>query len=715
LAYTAIVFAAFFEVASVAMRLSSHYLVLPFDVYVENNSKKEIGAALSAELAAYLNEFRETFNMRSSEIKPPTPKKYGSKILEFDVVDNFIADMIGVTLKTTEAFDVDTVTLKPIKLGPIDIPLDEWVYNFLPELNRETISTAINVLDGKITATVKIGRRDPVTIEVPQKSGYDTLIKQIAAHVIISQRWLDLPVSGSDSVVDFIDAVTLHKKYLLTRRSDISASAVKMYDSALKKDPAFSLARLYLAAMLYYSPDPKSLREAEQDFSIAASNDELRNYAQIGWLATSLHALERDQGCLGTLQIVRNLWGALTSWKPDRAAPSFEQFVKVVLKARAYTLIAVAARESPCGSLVPQTIGQSDFVQLLSDSYDSLDESIRILYSLPDSPYDATDHRDLYVELLQKYALDELAEYQYLRHDLEGARRALMKDLYVGYDLARTKAALPHEEQVGVLKYLAPSLADSLLKLASISADGDAESLVAAARRLLLGSVPEEFADVSAWSKLRLADAAFYDGDVHEGLDWLIQSADGNQNLQDPAELGKWLDQGALKYGILRSKSGHSCETIAALKVLRRVDPSSLMISVYLLEQALQAGDRTDIDSIMQRILQQRQSMMAIRGWFVDEKIDLSAAKVAVTDHPENGGEIARGMLSSFWNQANNKIQSDLVLLGDAYEISESVGLSDYSERAKKVLPIELTSDIIAKGLTGEDACGRAVNITRQE
>jgi hypothetical protein len=642
--------AALISIIQILVAVHGKLVILPFEVRSDQNTPSDLGASFSASLSIALNEYRSLFPSSDGRRRTAASKN------SFDLVQSFMSDLPFVEIPRSSPLNKGATVLEAIKVGPVQIPVTQVVFESLAFFHEDTLRGTLEVWGDRLVARTSLGDDEAITtVSVSKDQGYGALIERITVELLQKKNWIFPIPMKLPALMLFSKGLQNYLSYDLYAEESFINAAREKYEGAVEADPDADLARLHLAATQYVSNDAEIIAKSINNFSLLLSDQHFNRAARIGYVASSLRYIDRVGGCVGAYRFMAPILQEVQSWERDgKLADGVEE--QFLWSATFQLAVDYLLPGRPCAPWVQSILGQASVAELF-DKVKQGFEKVRKQIAEPGRyPDDLAKRYQLRVLLNTKYLLDDEVDYSLLskKTDLKVANAALE----LGKEIEKQKESLPKEQRRFFAPSISGSVADSYLRMAKIN-----ETDVTAVRPLVSAAIDQLRMTLSStdpitaqWALFRLADLEMARSNAGLSVEWLIRAYGGTPVFS------KLFDEDYFPLGILVEKPNSRCD---AIKLLRKGNRAGSIASRLLLIDSLRrSGDLSGAEAVADALEASTDLSTKWAGGAIQRRLSLVMAKLRPQDrsHLDSSG---------LWKQFDSLGPEEEFLKFDIYELAQ--------------------------------------------
>jgi hypothetical protein len=546
--------------------------------------------------------------------------------------------------------------LEAIKIGPVQIPVTQVVFESLAFFHEDTLRGTLDVWGNEIVARVSLGSDEAITtVSVSKDQGYRALVDRIAVELLQKKKWISPIPMKLPALMLFSKGLQDYLNYDLYAEDSFIIAAREKYEAAVKADPAADLARLHLAAAQYVSDDPEVLAKAIYNFSLLMGDQHFSRAARIGYVGSSLRYIDRVGGCTGAYRFMAPALQEVRSWERDgKLADGIEE--QLLWSATFQLAVDYLLPGKPCALWIQSILGEGNVDELFDRVKRGFEQVGKQIAEPGRYPDDVARRYQLRVLLSTEYLLDDVVDYSILskKPDPKVANKALE----LGKEVEKQKDLLPKEQRRFFAPNVSGSVADSYLRLAKIDeADVTAvQPLISAAIDHLRSATGSTDPITAQWALFRLADLEMARSNAGLSVEWLIRAYGGV-----PA-FPKLFDEAYFPLGILVEKPNSRCDAIELLKKGNRV--GSIESKLLLIDSLRRSGDLSGAAAVAEALRASTDLSTKWAGGAIGRRIALVEAKL----RPEDRGNLDSNEL---WKLFDSLGPENEFLKFDIYELAQ--------------------------------------------
>ena len=644
--------AALASIIQILIAVHGKLVILPFEVRSAQNTPSELGASFSVSLSVALNEYRSLFPSSNSARQTVVSKNYP------DLVQSFMADLPFVDIPRSSPLNKGATVLEAIKIGPVSIPVSQFVFENLAFFHNDTLRGTLEVWGDELVARISLGSDETTTtVSVSKDQGYRALINRITVELLQKKKWIAPVPMKLSALILFSEGLNNYLSFDLYAEDRFISAAREKYEAALQADRNADLARLHLGATQYVSTDPAVIVKAIENFSLLLTNPRFKRAAKIGYVASSLRYMERAGGCNGVYRFLAPTLQEAKSWEKD-GTPPVEIEELLLWSATLHLTAGYLLPGKPCSQWIRTVLREGDIEELFEKARKGYEQAQAQIVAPKRYPEGVVPRYRFYILLSTKYLLDDVVDYSLLvkKPNLAFANAALE----LGKEIERQKDKLPEEQQRFFATSIAGSVADSYLRIAKIKEANapEAEQFVSQAIDQLRVAVGSTEPLTAQWALFRLADIELGRSNARLSLEWLIRAYSGLPSYSAA------FDESYFPFGLMIEKPAQRCE---AINLLKKGSAAGSIASKLLLVDALRRSG--DLPGAVATAVSLRASTDSSTKWVggaIRQKLSLVEAKLK----SENKDTLN---LQALWGQSGSPGLESEFLKFDIYELAEII------------------------------------------
>jgi hypothetical protein len=611
------------------------FVILPFEAFGNKDITAAVGNSFAQSIAAYLDDLRVMYHPRDFDNASPQP-------IDPDALDNFISNLPTLTMPSASFVGKTAVSLTPLKIGNLSIPITEFVFEYLPIFHRNTLRGSIEKWDESVTVRLKMPGFATLSFTYPANTSVAILQSRAVIEVLRRKGWLSLPTIDPSSFDSFKQAFSAYTEYKLSGNLHSLNLALSKYQDALRHDRNAELIRLHLSALEYNSWDPSVLIDAIENFATLKGSNQFRTIARLGYVAAQLRYVSRIHGDCGILYSSLNrMLLEVSHWANDSGSNSPpSDFREAVLYGRTYAIAATYLdQDNPCAGTAGKGLAAEDAPQFIRKAEEAYTSALNKLGSQQASILNAlTSIQRLILQVDLTYLLNEKVKYEEHNGDTASAISVESESIKIAEAALKDREHLPDRNKLVLFPFIRGSIAESYLRLAHLSGtQGERAKWLESAVSLLTDAVNEESERVAQWASLRLAEIHFSREDFAKSFE-MINAATKYHNISTETFTELAL-RGTYSVGVFIESPEFRCRAIDTFKKLLAIDERNVLLHIYLAEAYRRNGNR----ELSAATLGKARSIIAGSGlWYGPAILESAAAAEAKLGSKGNPRSTAR-------------------------------------------------------------------------